>query len=636
MNVLDAVSPLERIQLSGELAGKVKALAGPVTALERIRLARGIADLLERLGAVVATAAKWLAFSLADKEGSLKALNDYMDTGIKSMPSSLVPFEMQTISALAATIDGPATSRRANDVATLAVNSQATMDKTLIAAYDEIASRGVVTGLDIAKVLANVEASAELLKKTAADDPAFVAANALLGKLSADFKAADAAIGEQLRAEREAIRLDPERGKVQIDALHDQRAAIYEKYLKDFGEAKPVAQKALEQFNADKVKAGLAMFEADGELVISALLNASPVTHEQSVEWASKQIIDPNALTKLARLGYKKADVFRDIAEFYRITGGKSSSIRISAGGRRASASGVDTRLDEKIINLGTSFNKTVLFHELAHHLENDPIAKAGSNGFLVKRRESATVYSLKGLTGHKYRADEGAYKDNFMNPYIGKVYRDGITEVFSMGVQYLSNPKDAAIFAAKDPEMFALITGYLSRDLTPAMHAKLNMHVGAIEDLTVKRQDETDQYITAISGIAKAVTLVNDGWWDDFRANEPYLAERLESYAFTRGKPPKFVGTHSVYHVFEGVFKNKNTGRAGKGFLVTGPSGRSIPDYAAIHGDIETVRAFIGIAENQGLSLSQTFYNMFYTKLGRNVKAAVIKSAQSILGSVQ
>lgn len=50
MNVFDAVSPLERIQLSGALAGKVQALSGTVTPLERIKLARDIADILEKLG----------------------------------------------------------------------------------------------------------------------------------------------------------------------------------------------------------------------------------------------------------------------------------------------------------------------------------------------------------------------------------------------------------------------------------------------------------------------------------------------------------------------------------------------------------------------------------------------------------
>ncbi|MGN8554582.1 UNVERIFIED_CONTAM: hypothetical protein OHV15_18560, partial [Microbacterium sp. SLM126] len=171
------------------------------------------------------------------------------------------------------------------------------------------------------------------------------------------------------------------------------------------------------------------------------------------------------------------------MAEYYRLSGGKASAIRIGIdGGRRANAVGVTARTDEKVINLGSRFNKTVLFHELAHHLENDPIAMAASNGFLKRRRESDTKFTLRSLTGNKgYGPMEVAYKDGFIDPYVGKVYPGGITEVFSMGVQYLANPSHAAILAAKDPHMLELITGYLSAPLTPAMHAKLNMHQGVV-----------------------------------------------------------------------------------------------------------------------------------------------------------
>lgn len=50
MLIIDAVSPLERIQLSGALAVAVKALSGVVSALERVKLAREVADILVKLG----------------------------------------------------------------------------------------------------------------------------------------------------------------------------------------------------------------------------------------------------------------------------------------------------------------------------------------------------------------------------------------------------------------------------------------------------------------------------------------------------------------------------------------------------------------------------------------------------------
>lgn len=50
MQLLDAVSPLERIQLSGALAGKLKELAPGISALARVRLASDIAAILAKLG----------------------------------------------------------------------------------------------------------------------------------------------------------------------------------------------------------------------------------------------------------------------------------------------------------------------------------------------------------------------------------------------------------------------------------------------------------------------------------------------------------------------------------------------------------------------------------------------------------
>ena len=45
--------------------------------------------------------------------------------------------------------------------------------------------------------------------------------------------------------------------------------------------------------------------------------------------------------------------------------------------------------LEDKTINIGSYFNKRVLWHELSHFIENDPVAMAASNGFLLSRRES-------------------------------------------------------------------------------------------------------------------------------------------------------------------------------------------------------------------------------------------------------
>jgi hypothetical protein len=74
------------------------------------------------------------------------------------------------------------------------------------------------------------------------------------------------------------------------------------------------------------------------------------------------------------------------------------------------------------------------------------------------------------------------------------------------MGVQYLATPEDADMFAARDPQMFAMVTGSLTSMLTPAMNAKLNLHSGSIDTLQVARQEQADQYAATIAALVKAL----------------------------------------------------------------------------------------------------------------------------------
>lgn len=77
--VLDAVNPLERVRLSGELAGKVKELAGVDGALQRIGIAGRIAVILRALGAVVPetkpVASSGAEFPLAEARSSYSGIS---------------------------------------------------------------------------------------------------------------------------------------------------------------------------------------------------------------------------------------------------------------------------------------------------------------------------------------------------------------------------------------------------------------------------------------------------------------------------------------------------------------------------------------------------------------------------------
>ena len=70
---------------------------------------------------------------------------------------------------------------------------------------------------------------------------------------------------------------------------------------------------------------------------------------------------------------------------------------------------------------------------------------------------------SLKRLTGANYRADEMAYPDTFINPYVGKDYGGRASEVFSMALQHLES-YDSLLPLIADPEHFSLLMGFCLR----------------------------------------------------------------------------------------------------------------------------------------------------------------------------
>lgn len=627
MLILDDVSPIERIKLSAALAAAVKALGAAVSPLQRVKLAGEIARILAQLGEAVATL-RPLKFSLSDKQGSSNELSRYLDRDLAALPPALQVFEAQSVSVLADTLGDRELNFKAREKSVIQGFAEG-LDKAHVEAFDEIASRGVKVDIDAAEVLRKVDEANRVLRSSVAQDLDFVELQNTLGRLNETFTRERAELGAMRIAERDAIRRGERNGDEGLREIEQKEVELYEKYKADFAEIKKKAEGRQTEFNAEKTARALELFKDEGERVLNSILAASPVSQAEAEEWAAKQVIDSNAAAKLSRLGYKKADVVRDLAEFYRMVGGKSSAVRISAGGRRANAVGVETRADEKVINLGTRFDKGVLFHELAHFLENDPIAKAASNGFLVKRREGPQAHSLRSLTGNKgYDAREVAYKDSFMDAYVGKIYRDGVTEVFSMGVQYLANPKDAAIFAAKDPEMFAMISGYLTSTLTPAMQAKLHMHEGAVEDIQAKREDKATSYDAALKALAAQVTITKDDWWDRVK-DESYEAQSMARYYFDSKKPPTYLGSFGDYRLFQGLFKNRNTKRKANGFMVvTDRMGRL--DSYAVHGGLDAAKAFIALTEQTGLSLSGVWHGYFWETTMKDTKTAVINAAQS------
>lgn len=197
--------------------------------------------------------------------------------------------------------------------------------------------------------------------------------------------------------------------------------------------------------------------------VIDSVLAASSVTEEDAEKWAGEQVITPAAKNRLEETcGYKVEQVRKDMAEFYRLTGGRLSQATISTkGDRRAQA-----RIQQGVVYLDSGFNKTTLWHEMAHLLEKHPRINAMANEFLnrrTKRQSGGEVRTLRSLTGNKgYRENEVAWPDDFIDPYVGKAYRSGITEVLSIGMQHFVSAGEAISLYEQDPEMFRLMVGVM------------------------------------------------------------------------------------------------------------------------------------------------------------------------------
>lgn len=123
---------------------------------------------------------------------------------------------------------------------------------------------------------------------------------------------------------------------------------------------------------------------------------------------------------------------------------------------------------DEGIINVGKVddlVNPRALWHEFGHHIEfEDDNVKAAANDFIQQRRDGSPPQRLNELApGSNYNDDEMAYPGRFIDPYMGKVYDDGGTEVISMGLEGFRSTETMRKLYRDDPELFTFMLGVLS-----------------------------------------------------------------------------------------------------------------------------------------------------------------------------
>jgi hypothetical protein len=109
----------------------------------------------------------------------------------------------------------------------------------------------------------------------------------------------------------------------------------------------------------------------------------------------------------------------------------------------------------------------TVIAHEIGHHVEkSDHSVAQATSDFLNRRRESSSAYPLTEIVpGSHYQEQEVAYKDDFITPYVGKLYHGQIdTEVFSVGFEHFADSAKMLELRTRDPEHFNLVLDYLRK----------------------------------------------------------------------------------------------------------------------------------------------------------------------------
>lgn len=234
-----------------------------------------------------------------------------------------------------------------------------------------------------------------------------------------------------------------------------------------------------DRIKAEKEKAGIDFISS-----INSLTSSSPLTNQAAIDKAERIDIDKQAKKSFRGGPYsggkKGVDKLKaDMAEIIQLTNGAidvSSLIKVPRNGR------ANYSFATKKINVGSSLEKTTLWHEMAHSIErSNPAILVAVKGFLSKRLDDAKSKG-KGISRlnviypkNKYSNDEVAIDDGAFSHYVTKLYRqdpskpfstDNIScsEVLSMGFESLSNPYAAGRLLVEDPDHAKFILGIIAQ----------------------------------------------------------------------------------------------------------------------------------------------------------------------------
>jgi hypothetical protein len=179
------------------------------------------------------------------------------------------------------------------------------------------------------------------------------------------------------------------------------------------------------------------------------------MSHQDASAISDSKNIDASALDA-------QTMIKESATEFYQITKGAGSSTlkKFEYTTSRAYAN-----KEQQTINIGSLQVPAIIFHEMGHHVEFEDSRIASAARDWRDKRATGKESPLNEIVGSsRYQENEIAKPDNYISPYVGKVYPDGSTEVISMGMEKLNSAQSMLDFYNQDREHFKFIIGVIKR----------------------------------------------------------------------------------------------------------------------------------------------------------------------------
>ena len=268
--------------------------------------------------------------------------------------------------------------------------------------------------------------------------------NELLQEANADFdRVAHEEVAQQLGVSPEELTEAIIRVDEMAASYAAERSAIGQRLLDELRERHAVPAEQARSLRMEKVRVlppAAKMLGAGHAESIERLLGlvGGGLRHAGAVEVMSVSDVKKRYPRKYAGRGVKRA---------------------FCARGDRFTLDGAE---DFGVIGMGTESRGTnTLWHEMGHWLEhNNTLVAAIAEAWKARRTQGEKPVRLADIFPKSgYSRDEITLRDQFVDPYIGKVYsHPGTTEVVSMGMEYLHDPKHAGILASQDPDMLSLM----------------------------------------------------------------------------------------------------------------------------------------------------------------------------------